>query len=135
MPRLRAFSLLPAVLVIALATATMPVLAHHSFAVFFDQEKTVTVKGKVTEFMFRNPHGVIRVEVTNPDGKKEEWRAETNSPSVLKRRGWSPRSLTVGEVITLEGWPARDGSNYMRMRKVTRENGEVVGKPFEFHED
>ena len=48
----------------------------------------VSVQGVVTEFKFPNPHGVIRVNVTGKDGKVEEWRAETNSPSILERRGW-----------------------------------------------
>lgn len=106
-------------------------LAHHSFAVFFDEQKRVEVSGTVTEFLFRNPHGVIRIEVTGKDGKKEVWRAETNSPSILERRGWTRTSLKPGDEITIEGWPARDGSNYLRMRKVTRADGTPVGVPFE----
>jgi hypothetical protein len=90
--------------------------AHHSFAVFFDDEKgIVTVRGTVTEFSFRNPHGVIRVDVIE-NGKKVEWKAETNSPSILERRGWKRDSLKAGDEIILEGWRARDGSRYMRMR-------------------
>lgn len=110
-------------------------LAHHSFAVFFDEAKTVTVTGTVKEFQFKNPHGVIRILSKNKSGVEEEWKAETNSPSILRRRGWMPDSLKAGEVITMEGWPARDGSNYMRMRKVTRANGEAIGKPFVAPED
>jgi hypothetical protein len=107
--------------------------AHHSFAVFFDSAKTVSVTGVVTDFQFKNPHGVIRLDAKDKAGKAEEWRFETNSPSVLKRRGWAPDSLKKGETVTVEGWPARDGSRYVRMRKVTRANGEVIGKPFEFN--
>ena len=99
-------------------------LAHHSFAVFFDNEKGIAkVEGVVTEFRFKNPHGIIRVNVKGKDGATEEWRAETNSPSILERRGWTRDSLKVGDAIVLEGWQARDGSNYMRMRKVTRTDG------------
>lgn len=109
--------------------------AHHSFAVFFDQEKTVAVTGAVTEFQFKNPHGVIKVMEKGNSGPAQEWKIETNSPSILKRRGWKSDSLSIGETITVEGWPARDGSRYLRLRKVTRANGEVVGKPFEFSSD
>ena len=107
-------------------------VAHHSFAVFFDNEQgIVTVKGVVTEFAFRNPHGVIRLNVTDKDGKVEEWRAETNSPSILERRGWKRDSLKAGDEIALEGWRARDGKRYMRMRKVTLADGTPVGIPFQ----
>ncbi len=62
------------------------------------------------------------------EGNREViWRAETNSPSILRRRGWSADSLHVGEKITVEGWPARDGSKYLRLRSATRQNGEPVG--------
>lgn len=107
-------------------------LAHHSFAVFFDDSKSlVNIKGTVTEFQFKNPHGVIRLSLTDAGGAPTEWLAETNSPSILERRGWSKNSLKAGEVITVEGWPARDGSHHMRMRKVTRADGSPVGIPFE----
>lgn len=109
--------------------------AHHSFAVFFDQSKTVTVTGVVKDYQFKNPHGVIRITTKDKDGKEQEWRAETNSPSILRRRGWAPNTLTDGETITMEGWPTRDGSNYMRLRKATRANGEAIGTPFKVNED
>ncbi len=90
----------------------------------------MTVTGAVTEFTFANPHGVIAVTVKEPNGATEEWKAETNSPSILRRRGWEKDTLKVGDVITIQGWPARDGSKYMRMQKVTKD-GKVVGVPFE----
>lgn len=105
--------------------------AHHSFAVFFDNDEgLVKVTGTVTEFSFRNPHGLIRVDAVE-NGKKVEWKAETNSPSILERRGWKRDSLKAGDKIILEGWKARDGSRYMRMRKVTMADGTPIGIPFE----
>jgi hypothetical protein len=112
--------------------AAMPAFAHHSFAVFFDNEQgVVSVRGVVTEFSFRNPHGMIRLNVTGKDGTVQQWKAETNSPSILERRGWKKDSIKPGEEIVIEGWRARDGANYMRMRKVTRADGSPVGVPFE----
>jgi hypothetical protein len=109
-----------------------PAGAHHSFAVFFDNEQgVVSVRGVVSEFKFTNPHGIIRVNVKGKDGAVQEWKAETNSPSILERRGWTRNSLKVGDEIILEGWRARDGANYMRMRKVTHADGKPVGVPFE----
>ena len=106
-------------------------LAHHSFAVFFSDDKPVTsVQGKVTGFDFKNPHGLIRIEVREPSGAVVQWKAETNSPSILERRGWSRDSLKLGDQITIEGWAARDGSRYMRLRKATRADGTTVGQVF-----
>lgn len=112
--------------------AAVPAVAHHSFAVFFDGEKTIAVTGKVTEFKFANPHGTIALDVKGKSGKAEVWKAETNAPVILRRLGWSKDSLQLGETITIEGWLARDGKHYLRMRKVTREDGTVVGKPITF---
>jgi hypothetical protein len=101
--------------------------AHHSFAVFFDTDSQLRkVTGVVKEFRFTNPHGVVTLAVL--EGNREViWRAETNSPSILRRRGWSADTLHIGEKITVEGWPARDGSKYLRLRSATRENGQAIG--------
>jgi hypothetical protein len=106
-------------------------LAHHSFAVFFDSQKSITLSGVVKEFQFVNPHGLIRMVVRTKAGDTEEWRIETNSPSILRRRGWAPDSIKIGETITVEGWPARDNSHWARLRKAQRAGGEPIGKPFE----
>ncbi|HEV7717058.1 MAG TPA: DUF6152 family protein [Steroidobacteraceae bacterium] len=116
-----------------LAAALVPAaaLAHHSFAVFFDSQKSITITGVVTEFKFVNPHGVIVLQVKNANGVAEEWKVETNSPSILRRRGWGPDSLTAGETVTIEGWPGRNDAHYARLRSAKRANGEPVGKPFD----
>ena len=59
----------------------------------------------------------------------EAWKAETNAVTLLKRRGWTKDSLKAGEVITVDGWPARDGANYMRMRTIKKADGTVLGTP------
>jgi hypothetical protein len=107
--------------------SSVPVLAHHSFAVFFDDDSAIRkVTGVVREFRFTNPHGMVTL-IVRQGSKDVVWRAETNSPSILRRKGWSADSVHVGEMITVEGWPARDGATYMRLRSATRANGELVG--------
>ena len=51
------------------------VSAHHSFAVFFDDTKTIEITGSVSEFRFSNPHAIISLEVENKAGMVEEWKA------------------------------------------------------------
>jgi hypothetical protein len=103
--------------------------AHHSFAVFFNTDaQLVHLTGVVRDFQFHNPHGVITLDV--PKGHAQiTWRAETNSPSVLRRRGWTVDSLHVGDKVTLEGWPARDGTRYIRLRSARFADGRLVGQP------
>jgi hypothetical protein len=116
-------------LVLALGVVATPAFAHHSFAVFFDDQKIIQVSGTVTDFRFTNPHAVISFSVKSKEGQIEPWRAETNAVTLLRRRGWTKDSLTIGEVITVEGWQARDGAHYMRMRTVKRADGTVLGTP------
>jgi hypothetical protein len=117
---------LPAGIVLLLGTAPA-LLAHHSFAVFFDETRTVTISGKVEQFQFRNPHGLIRMVVKGQDGTEQVWKAETNSPSILERRGWKRDTIRQGDEISVEGWQARDGSNYLRMRAARRADGSPIG--------
>lgn len=112
----------------ALGLVALGAGAHHSFAVFFDESKTVTVQGRVTEFHFRNPHGMVAVQVGGAGDATVVWKAETNSPSIMQRRGWTKQSLKVGDAITIEGWPARDGSRYMRVRSIKDADGKLIGR-------
>ena len=105
------------------------VSAHHSFAVFFDDTKTIEITGSVTEFRFSNPHAIISLEVKNKAGATEEWKAETNAVTLLKRRGWTKDSVKPGEMVTINGWPSRDGANYMRMQTIKKADGTVLGTP------
>lgn len=101
--------------------------AHHSFAVYFDSSKDITLQGRVTAFRFTNPHGVIVLQVRDAQGREREWRAETNAPAVLTRRGWTRDSVKAGQEITIEGWPSRDGRPYIRLRSATDSQGRLIG--------
>jgi hypothetical protein len=114
--------LYPAALAIA-----VPAAAHHSFAVFFDETRQVRIEGTVTAFRFTNPHALVVLAVRGADGRTVEWRAETNAPVVLQRRGWTRESLHAGDRITIDGWPSRDGRNYLRLRSATGADGRAIG--------
>ena len=116
---------------LTIAAAASTAQAHHSFAVYFDSSKDVTIKGKVTAFRFTNPHGTIVLDVADAQGRVREWRAETNAPVVLQRRGWSRDTIKPGQVVTIDGWPSRDGKPYLRMRRAVDANGGLIGSaPF-----
>lgn len=119
----------PPLLVVAAAACVTAgaAQAHHSFAVYFDPSKDVSITGKVTEFRFTNPHGTIVLEVTDAQGRTREWRAETNAPVVLQRRGWTRASVRPGDVLTIDGWASRDGKPYIRLRRAVHQDGRLVG--------
>lgn len=103
--------------------------AHHSFAVHYDGARIVSVTGTVQEFRFRNPHGMIVVEGTSSEGVAGSWKIETNSPNILRRRGWTPDSIAAGDEVVIDGFPANDGSNAMRVYRVRFTDGrELIGQ-------
>ncbi|MDT8399135.1 MAG: DUF6152 family protein [Pseudomonadales bacterium] len=106
-----------------LLNLTLPALAHHSFAVHFDADRMIEIQGVVTRFHFANPHGVIFLTVTGENGSETLWRGETNSPNLLKRRGWTADSIKPGQAITISGWPAREGEPMLRVAAVTFADG------------
>jgi hypothetical protein len=116
------------VAVAALSLLSAPAAqAHHSFAVYFDPAKSVTITGRVAAFRFTNPHGMIALDVSGADGRTTQWRAETNAPVVLVRRGWTKDIIKPGDTITIEGWASRDGKPYIRLRRALDASGRLIG--------
>ena len=112
-----------ALLVIA---ASVPIRAHHSFAAQYDRSKPITLKGTVTKVEWANPHIYFYVDVKTPDGKVENWAVEGGAPNSLYRNGWRKDSLQVGNVVTVDGWLAKDGSKLANMRAVVLADGRQV---------
>jgi hypothetical protein len=100
----------------------MPLAAHHAFGGEFDPSKPVILKGPITRVEWVNPHSWIHLEVTRPDGAKEEWMVEGGSPNSLLRRGVTKEALAVGTVIVVDGYQARDHS-------LRRANGRNITYP------
>jgi hypothetical protein len=113
-------------LVFALAVAgvvsTATVSAHHG-ANLYDMTKAVELKGTVTRFYWGNPHNEVAVEVTDASGKKVEWVAYTEPPLVMLERGWTRKSIPVGEKVTMYVFAAKNGSNVGTLNRIVLPNG------------
>ena len=88
--------------------ATAPILGHHAFGGEFDPNKPVLLKGPVTKVEWVNPHAWIHLEVTKPDGTKEEWMVEGGTPNTLLRNGADRNTLKPGTDIVVRGYQAKD---------------------------
>lgn len=110
-------------LLVALAVAAVPVVAHHAFAAEFDANKPVMLTGTVTKMEWINPHAWIHIDVTREDGVVEQWMIEGGTPNTLFRRGFTKDSVVPGTVIVVDGYQAKDGSLKANGRSLTLEDG------------
>ena len=114
-------------LTLGLLVSTAPLLrAHHSFAAEYDSNQPVKVTGTVTRVDWQNPHIWFFVDVKDDQGKVSNWGFSGAPPGVLQRRGISRTSLKTGDVVVVEGFRARDGSNNASGGKVTFADGRSV---------
>ena len=111
---------------IVLGCAAMPAWAHHSFAAEYDSSKSVSLTGQVTKVEWMNPHARFYLDVKDETGKATNWEFELGSPNGLMRRGWTRHSLQEGDVITVSGSMAKDGSKLANARTIKLSNGKEV---------
>lgn len=128
-------TLVCAVLATAGLVADRPLTAHHSFAAQYDRNKPVTLTGPVTKLEWTNPHIYFYMDVKDAAGTITIWAIEGGAPNTLYRAGWRKDSVKVGEVVTVHGYLARDGSHLANLATAVLAdgrnlyNGQQEGRP------
>ena len=118
-------------MVLVLATAALlslavPLWAHHSMAAFYDDKKSLTLKGTVTKYDWVNPHVWVYMDVSEAGGKVSTWEIEFDSKVELRRIGWTRESVAVGDPVSVEIHPARDGRKRGAGRTITAAGGKKL---------
>ena len=105
-----------------LASLTTAALAHHSPA-RFRVDQVVAITGTVERVDWTNPHTYFFVK----DEADRTWRLEANATSILRRAGWQPETVTVGDTVTVRANPPRsDSSNHGRLLSLVAADGRVL---------
>ena len=106
--------------------AVSPAFAHHSFASEYDRTKPVSLTGTVRKVDWRNPHIWFFIDVKDTAGKVTTWGFSGGPPAFLQRQGIAKNAMKAGDLIKVDGFRARDGSNNGFGGKVTFADGRSV---------
>ena len=116
-----------------LAIGSSSAVAHHSVSHDFDVFRKLTLQGTVTQVNWGNPHIGLELAVRDAQGRLQSWRIEGGPPNALLRRGWSRNSLAVGAVVSIEAWPARDGSRRANAHFIRLPDGRKLDAASSYH--
>lgn len=98
--------------------------AHHAQAPFFDQDRTVEVRGTVLRWIFRNPHPVLEVQTMSDGGETVIWEVQFAPATVLAKRGWTEDMFKPGDEVVATGHPSRAAGTYgLEHRSLERADG------------
>src|SRR5215510_8205023 len=107
------------VILASLTVFVIPALSHHSFAMY-DQTKTVTLTGIVTQFVAQANHAELHFYAVGPDGKlmkdaagkNASWGVEMAGAAAVAQQGITAATFGAGTVFSVRMNPLRDGTNY-----------------------
>ena len=116
------------VLIVAIlfAATESPSFAHHGAAAFDMNAPVVLKNAVVTEFVWINPHPLIKADYTTPQGNVEHWTMEMGSTVSAQLIGWTRTTLQPGDKVTLYVWRAKTGATVGRFNKVDFPDGTTM---------
>jgi len=119
---------LPGILMTAifLGGSVQPAFAHHSFPAEFDKSRQGELTGTIVAVWYKNPHARYRMQVSTDDGAVAEWDIQTTSVTSLRRAGWSPDTLTVGDAVRVWGDLGHGDSKKLFMRGMEKDGKEYL---------
>ena len=111
----------------AVGLLSSPLSAHHGSAAF-DTGKEMVLKGTVVEWLYSNPHCLLKLEVTREDGTVANWIAEGQAPNTIFPVGYRKDSFKAGDRVTITVEPARNAQPMGRILKAVLADGKILGR-------
>ena len=97
------------------------VAAHHSFATYYFEERSVTIEGELVKFEYRSPHAWVHVDVTDERGASRQYAAEWANPNRLTRDDIKEDTLKIGDRVVITGSPGRNPEEFkLHLKRIQR---------------
>lgn len=109
---------------VGLLAVSIPLSAHHGNASYDAEEVTIT--GTVTAWLWTNPHSFLRVDVKDEEGNIVHWICENNAPSTLVNFGFTAKTFTPGDEVTVVMSATSKTLPVGRISRVILANGYVM---------
>jgi hypothetical protein len=106
--------------------AAAPALSHHAFAAEFDINRPLKLTGTVTRIEWTNPHAWLFIDAKDGNGNAQSWAIELVGINDLLRLGWGRDRVKTGDIVSVDGFGARNGTNTANAVSVRLANGELV---------
>ena len=99
---------------------------HHSTGAFYERDVQIEIEGTVNSVSWRNPHVGLSILVDNDDGEVREWKLEGGALNSLRRRGFVPESIGVGDRVRAAGRRATQGRAAIFLSSIFLPDGQEI---------
>ena len=108
-------------LVLALSAVVGSAYAHHSFAQYYFEDRSVTIEGEIVRFEYQSPHAWVYLDAKDDQGNTRLYGAEWANPNRLTRDNITRDTLKVGDRVVISGSPGKQAEDYkVHLNRIQR---------------
>jgi hypothetical protein len=91
----------------------------------YDTKMETTLKGIVTDFLYRNPHVFLHIDVKDEGGTVKTWAIEMSTITNMASRGVYKSTFKPGDEVSVTVNPMKDGGTGGRYLSLTAADGKT----------